>query len=233
MTRDEVLTLLRAHKDTLAQRFGVTHLALFGSYARDQATQASDVDILARFDGPMGSKRLFEAQAYLEDLLGHPVDLATEKTLRQEVRPYVQAEAIDLSKEGMPMPDTGSQPTREWRFYVEDMIESCGRVLEYTSGLDQAAFVTDMRTRYAVMHNLTLMGKAATNVPKAVREADSQIPWGRIAKTGNDVIHRCWSIDDDATWDVIHEYIPRLLPRLKALLAGHGCSPTPAAPRSR
>ena len=147
MTRDEVLTLLRAHKDALAQQFGVTYLALFGSYARDQATQASDIDILARFDGPMGSKHLFEAQAYLEDLLGHPVDLATEKTLRQEVRPYVQAEAIDVSKEGMPMPDTGSQPTREWRFYIEDMVEFCGRVLEYTSGLDQAAFVTDSRTQ--------------------------------------------------------------------------------------
>ena len=63
-------------------------------------------------------------------------------------------------------------PPREWRHYIEDMIESCRRVLEYTSGLDQTVFVTDIRTRYAVMHNLTLIGKAATNVPNTVRDAD-------------------------------------------------------------
>ena len=52
MTRDEVLTLLRAHKATLSKRFGVTELALFGSFARDQNAGKSDVDILVRFDRP-------------------------------------------------------------------------------------------------------------------------------------------------------------------------------------
>ena len=48
MKRDDVLKLLRTHKATLAQRFGVTGLALFGSFARDQAANDSDVDILVR-----------------------------------------------------------------------------------------------------------------------------------------------------------------------------------------
>ena len=60
MNRDEVLDVLREHKATLAQRFGVSELALFGSFARDQATDDSDVDILVRFDKagrpqPLGS----------------------------------------------------------------------------------------------------------------------------------------------------------------------------------
>ena len=219
MTRDEVLTLLRAHKDALAQQFGVTYLALFGSYARDQATQASDVDILARFDGPMGSKHLFEAQAYLEDLLGHSVDLATEKTLRREVRPYVQAEAIDVSREGMPMPDTGRQPTREWRFYIEDMIEFCRNVMDFTEGLDQAGFVADTRTHYAVMHGIALIGEAASNIPNAVRDAYQDVPWSQIIGTRNRIIHRYLSVDDDALWEIVCKDIPELLPQLRALLA--------------
>ena len=56
MNRDEVLSTLRVHKSALAERFGVTGLALFGSFARDQATEGSDVDILVRFDGPATSK---------------------------------------------------------------------------------------------------------------------------------------------------------------------------------
>ena len=61
MNRDEVLGLLRRHKATLSQRFGVAELALFGSFARDRNTDDSDIDILVRFDGPATSKRFFRA----------------------------------------------------------------------------------------------------------------------------------------------------------------------------
>ena len=43
MNRGEVLDILRTHKPTLAERFGVTELALFGSFARDEATDKSDI----------------------------------------------------------------------------------------------------------------------------------------------------------------------------------------------
>ena len=75
MNRDEVLNVLRTHKATLAQRFGVSELALFGSFARDQGADDSDLDILVRFDKPATSDAYFGTQFYLEDLLGHPVDL--------------------------------------------------------------------------------------------------------------------------------------------------------------
>ena len=81
MKRDDVLKLLRTHKATLAQRFGVTGLALFGSFARDQAADDSDVDILVQFDGPATSDAYFGVQFYIEDLLGHPVDLVTDKAI--------------------------------------------------------------------------------------------------------------------------------------------------------
>ncbi|MXY35309.1 MAG: nucleotidyltransferase family protein [Dehalococcoidia bacterium] len=96
MKRDEVLDTLRAHQETLAERFGVSRLALFGSFARDQATEASDIDILVRFDGPATSKSYFGVQFYLEDLLGRPVDLVTDKALRPQFRPYVEREAVDV-----------------------------------------------------------------------------------------------------------------------------------------
>ena len=96
MNRDEVLKMLRAHKATLAQRFGVTNLALFGSVARNEMSDDSDIDILVRFDRPGTSKAYFGVQFYLEDLLGHPVDLVTEKALRTEFRPHVEREAINV-----------------------------------------------------------------------------------------------------------------------------------------
>lgn len=96
MRKDQVLQLLDAHKATLAERFGVTDLALFGSTARDTAEQGSDIDILVSFDGPASSKRYFGVQFYLEDLLACPVDLVTEKALRPELRRYVEKDAIHV-----------------------------------------------------------------------------------------------------------------------------------------
>ena len=94
MTKDETLKLLREHKPVLVERFGVTSLALFGSTVRNQAEDGSDIDILVGFDGPADWRRYFGAQFYIEDLLGRPVDLVTDKALRRELRPYVEAEAV-------------------------------------------------------------------------------------------------------------------------------------------
>ena len=94
--REQVLALLRAHKANLAERFGVAELALFGSFARDQATDDSDLDILVSFHGTADWQRYFGAQFYLEDLLGRPVDLVTDKALRAELRPFVEREAVHV-----------------------------------------------------------------------------------------------------------------------------------------
>lgn len=96
MTRAELLQLLAQHKPVLAERFGVTALSLFGSFARDTAREDSDVDVLVRFDGPATSKRYFGVQFYLEDLLQRPVDLVTEQALRERLRPFVERDAIPV-----------------------------------------------------------------------------------------------------------------------------------------
>ena len=94
MNRDQVLTLLAESKSTLAARYGVIRLALFGSTARGTASSSSDIDILVAFDGIASSARYFGVQFYLEDVLGCPVDLVTEKALRKELRPFIEQEAV-------------------------------------------------------------------------------------------------------------------------------------------
>ncbi len=96
MDRGQVLQLLTRHKPVLAERFGLTELALFGSVVRGTAHADSDIDVLVAFDGPATSQRYFGVQFYLEDLLGRPVDLVTQKGLRAELRPYVEREAVSV-----------------------------------------------------------------------------------------------------------------------------------------
>jgi predicted nucleotidyltransferase len=96
MNRARTLALLGQSKPILAARYGVTRLALFGSAARDSARRDSDVDILVAFDGPATADRYFGVQFYLEDLLGRPVDLVTDRALRAELRPFVEKEAVHV-----------------------------------------------------------------------------------------------------------------------------------------
>ena len=96
MRKDEALKLLTEHKPELVRRFGITDLALFGSTVRDEARPDSDIDVLVSFDGQATSKRYFGVQFYLEDLMGRPVDLVTNKTLRPQLRPYIEKELIHV-----------------------------------------------------------------------------------------------------------------------------------------
>lgn len=96
MNRDDALDLLRTHKPMLAERFGVTELALFGSFARGQATDRSDIDVLVEFGASPDWKTYFGAVSYLEDILGRPVDMATISEVRKEIRPFVERDAVHV-----------------------------------------------------------------------------------------------------------------------------------------
>lgn len=88
------LTLLRTALPELERQPGVLELSLFGSFARDDANENSDVDILDKFDGPATSARCFGVQFHFEDLSGRPVDLVTETALRPELRKFVEQDAV-------------------------------------------------------------------------------------------------------------------------------------------
>ena len=96
MNREQALQVLKAAKPVLAERYGVTRLALFGSTARGEARAGSDVDIVVGFEGPATSARYFGVQFYLEDELGCAVDLVTEKAVRPELKPYIEREAVNV-----------------------------------------------------------------------------------------------------------------------------------------
>jgi len=111
-----------------------------------------------------------------------------------------------------------SEPTqREWRFYVHDMIECAEKVLAYTEGMDQPAFVGAGLNYDATLRNLELIGEAATHIPVEVRDANPQIAWRQVIATRNRLIHGYLGIDNDTLWSIIRGDIPALLAQLVAL----------------
>ena len=107
---------------------------------------------------------------------------------------------------------------RSWHFYIQDMIDFSEKVLAYTEGMDQEAFVADGLTYDATMRNLQLIGEAARHIPGEVRQAHSEIPWHAIIGTRNRLAHSYLTISDSIIWGIIQEAVPDLLPALRNLL---------------
>ena len=115
------------------------------------------------------------------------------------------------------MSDAG-QGTREWRFYIQDMIEFSEKVLSYTEGLDQEEFIADELTYDATLRNVELIGEAASHIPSEVREAHPDIPWRAIVGARNRLAHSYLNINNNIIWTIIQDAIPNLLPALRNLL---------------
>jgi uncharacterized protein len=94
--RQIVLNLLHDRLDTI-HSFGVHSLALFGSVARDEATENSDLDFLVEFEGMATFDRYMDLKFFLEDLFNKPVDLVTKRSLKPQISKNVLAEAINVT----------------------------------------------------------------------------------------------------------------------------------------
>ena len=95
LTREKAVKLLQETHPYLAAEFGVSKIGLFGSYAKGQSDETSDVDIIVEFERPIGF-RFVELVDYLENLLGRRVDVLTPAGI-QNIRIKQVARSITRS----------------------------------------------------------------------------------------------------------------------------------------
>lgn len=93
LRRDEILLTLRNSK-SLLQGFGVARVSLFGSFARDEGREDSDVDLLVEFSRPIGLFEFVRLQRELGERVGHRVDLVTPAALKPQLRDRILQEAV-------------------------------------------------------------------------------------------------------------------------------------------
>ncbi|MBM5815542.1 MAG: nucleotidyltransferase [Cyanobacteria bacterium K_Offshore_surface_m2_239] len=95
-SRAEVLGVLREHFPDLAAEFKLSSLQLFGSFATDEATAISDVDLLASFAEPIGFGFIHLADR-LEELLGRKVDLVAADGIKENRRTVILSSLLHVA----------------------------------------------------------------------------------------------------------------------------------------
>ena len=94
MNKQEIIEFLISHKQELHEKYGVTKIGLFGSYARDEAEEDSDIDIAVEIKSKNKFRSFFGLKKHLEENLKNKVDLGIESTLKPIAREYILKEMI-------------------------------------------------------------------------------------------------------------------------------------------
>ncbi len=89
----EIKEKLSKLKLRLKKRYPISSMALFGSYARNEQTEVSDIDIMVEFDGRIGS-RFIDLANELENALGVKVDLVSKKGIKDHYLKAIQSDFI-------------------------------------------------------------------------------------------------------------------------------------------
>ena len=92
-TLSEIKEILRRHKEILKKKYKVKSIAIFGSYARNEQKETSDIDILVEFYKTPDLIEFVDLKYYLEDILGIKVDLVTKNALHPMIREEVLKDA--------------------------------------------------------------------------------------------------------------------------------------------
>ncbi len=85
LTRAEIEIKLKQIKPELAEKFHVSSIGYFGSYANDKQNENSDLDLLVEFSKPIGWK-FFTLERFLEQSFGIPIDLVTKNALKERIK---------------------------------------------------------------------------------------------------------------------------------------------------
>ena len=93
---EDVIAIVR--EQMMLSRFGIKSLFLFGSVARNEANQESDLDFIVDFEGSVTFDRYMDLKIFLEDLFDRQIDLAIEGSLKPQIRQRVIEEAILVSR---------------------------------------------------------------------------------------------------------------------------------------
>ena len=103
------------------------------------------------------------------------------------------------------------------RDFIRDMVEAAWDAQEFVQDMEFADFSTDAKTRLAVAMAIGIIGEAAKNVPKEIRDHYPDAPWGLMTGMRDVLFHKYFGIEWELVWQTVHQDIPALLVELRQI----------------
>ena len=204
---DYVIATLRAQEAELRQA-GVRRLSLFGSVARGDAAEDSDIDLAAEFDpaAEMDLIRLVALERQLGEALGRHVEILPEPVENPHLRANVSGIAVLPSKHN---------PADSLRH----IMENAERIAQYLARLDQRSFAPNDWARDAVERCVERVCEATVRLGEQADELMPGQPWSDIRGMGNRLRHAYDRVDVDILWRTATNRVPELAAAARRALA--------------
>jgi uncharacterized protein with HEPN domain len=100
--------------------------------------------------------------------------------------------------------------SRNWLFYIEDIVESAQKIRRYTEGITFEQFRTQDLIIDAVVRNLEIVGEAAKHLPEEVKALTPDVDWSKAAGLRDVIAHGYFGLDLHIVWDVVQTKLPLL-----------------------
>jgi uncharacterized protein with HEPN domain len=98
-----------------------------------------------------------------------------------------------------------------------DLLKAARLAVVFKDGVDKPAFLQDVKTQSAILHQLLVLGEAVKRLSETFRTQHPEIPWRMIAGMRDKLIHGYDDVDLDEVWKTVYTDIPRLIALLEPL----------------
>lgn len=102
-----------------------------------------------------------------------------------------------------------------------DILASSKNILQFVNGMTLEEFEKDIKTSFAVQHQLMVIGEATKRIPLTFREENPSIPWKKIAGLRDVLIHQYDNASSTQVWIAIQNEIPLLVSNIEKMLENY------------
>ena len=110
------------------------------------------------------------------------------------------------------------KPDRDPSDHLADIENSIRKALRFVFGMDEASFMADDKTAYAVVRALEIIGEATKRIPIEIRQKYPEIPWRSMAGLRDKLIHDYFCVNWLVVWRTVTMDLPPLLPLIERVI---------------
>ena len=99
---------------------------------------------------------------------------------------------------------------RDYKFYIQDIINSISQIQEYIKGVSEEQFKRNIQLQDAVIRRIEIIGEAAKNIPPNIRNASKEIPWAQMSNYRDFIIHSYFEASLQRIWKTAVEDLKKI-----------------------